>query len=315
MSLSTSPILAAAASNDVAATRWLIEHERVHVDQMGDWFAPQGGAAESNASTTAIGNKHSSLECKRRTPLMVAATHGSVDALSYLLRAGADPNHRSDDDERASALHCAASGGSAMSVECITTLLRFGADGKALDGFGREPADVLPVNGAQHDGGEARQKQNARQNANQNAQLNAQLNARAPFARRERSSRRSKRNERLIPARLSRLPSPERKAPPRRVRVSPARRSPPATPWSPCFALPSPRCLPTTRRAGSRWSAHPPPRTDRRCLRPVPPRRRRAAATRRMRRRVRRSSPPSAGTTSWGARRTQQPSDARATPT
>lgn len=174
MSLSTSPILAAAASNDVAATRWLIEHERVHVDQMGDWFAPQGGAAESHGETRGVAphassmgvngvpshavNKHVSLERKRRTPLMVAATHGSVDALSYLLNACADPNFRSDDDERVSALHCAASGGSAMSVDCITTLLRFGADGKALDGFGREPADVLPVNGAQHNinGGEAR---------------------------------------------------------------------------------------------------------------------------------------------------------------
>ena len=91
MSLSTSPILAAAASNDVAATRWLIEHERVHVDQMGDWFAPQGGAAESHGETRGVAphassmglnggshavNKHVSLERKRRTPLMVAATHG-----------------------------------------------------------------------------------------------------------------------------------------------------------------------------------------------------------------------------------------------
>ena len=117
MSLSTSPILAAAASNDVAATRWLIEHERVHVDQMGDWFAPQGGFAESHGETRGVAphassmglngvpshavNKHVSLERKRRTPLMVAATHGSVDALSYLLNAGADPNFRSDDDERA----------------------------------------------------------------------------------------------------------------------------------------------------------------------------------------------------------------------
>lgn len=147
MSLSTSPILAAAASNDVAATRWLIEHERVHVDELGDWF----GCPDVATSGSAKHAKSASLKRKRRTPLMVAATHGSVDALSYLLRAGADPNCRSDDDEKATALHCAASGGSAMSVDCVTALLRFGADGRALDGFGREPADVLPRN-ARHDG-------------------------------------------------------------------------------------------------------------------------------------------------------------------
>ena len=112
MSLSTSPILAAAASNDVAATRWLIEHERVHVDELGDWF----GCPDVATSGSAKHAKSASLKRKRRTPLMVAATHGSVDALSYLLRAGADPNCRSDDDEKATALHCAASGGSSAPV-------------------------------------------------------------------------------------------------------------------------------------------------------------------------------------------------------
>ena len=142
MSLSTAPILAAAASNDVAAIRWLVERERARVDQLGDWIAPEGG---STPATTSGGVAPASLERRRRTPLMVAATHGSVDALCYLLSAGADPNLRGDDDEKATALHCAASGGSAMSVDCVAALLRFGADGKALDGFGREPADVFPV--------------------------------------------------------------------------------------------------------------------------------------------------------------------------
>ena len=145
MSLSTSPILAAAASNDVAATRWLVEHERVHVDQMGDWFAPDVVPATPATRSLSGATRSAPLERKRRTPLMVAATHGSVDALAYLLSAGADPNLRGDDDERTTALHCAASGGAAMSVDCVAALLRFGAEGKALDGFGREPADVLPV--------------------------------------------------------------------------------------------------------------------------------------------------------------------------
>ena len=173
MSLSTSPILAAAASNDVAATRWLIEHERVHVDELGDWF----GCPDVATSGSARHAKSASLKRKRRTPLMVAATHGSVDALSYLLRAGADPNCRSDDDEKATALHCAASGGSAMSVDCVTALLRFGADGRALDGFGREPADVLPRNASRHD------VVNGTTNGQTNGQTRVLNGAQKPFER------------------------------------------------------------------------------------------------------------------------------------
>jgi hypothetical protein len=37
MSLSTSPILAAAASNDLQGVRWLAEREAVHLDMIGDW--------------------------------------------------------------------------------------------------------------------------------------------------------------------------------------------------------------------------------------------------------------------------------------
>ena len=37
MSLGTSPILAAAASDDLAAVRWLVERERIPVDLVGDW--------------------------------------------------------------------------------------------------------------------------------------------------------------------------------------------------------------------------------------------------------------------------------------
>ena len=91
MSLSTSPILAAAASNDLATTRWLLEREGVPIDLRGDWFAPETptngpGEANNNNANNATG----ALRRKRRTPLMVAAAHGSLDVLSYLLAAGAD---------------------------------------------------------------------------------------------------------------------------------------------------------------------------------------------------------------------------------
>ena len=84
------------------------------------------------------------MERKRRTPLMIASSHGSVDVLGYLLRVGADVSARSEDDERCTAMHCAASGGSALASEAIKLLLLFGADRAALDACGRVPADVLP---------------------------------------------------------------------------------------------------------------------------------------------------------------------------
>jgi len=108
MSLSTSPILAAAASNDLQGVRWLVEREAIPLDMIGDWcvktpwFVPESRGAVKN------------LERKRRTPTMIAALHGSLEVLGYILQAGADPNVRSEDDERFTAMHCAASGGSAM---------------------------------------------------------------------------------------------------------------------------------------------------------------------------------------------------------
>lgn len=131
MSLSTSPVLAAAASNDLSQIRWLIERENVPVDFMGDWYAePRNGGK--------------GLERQKRTPCMVAASHGALEVLLYVLQMGADPNKRSEDEERCTAMHCAAAGGAALSTEAIKTLLLFGADRNARDMYGRVPADCLP---------------------------------------------------------------------------------------------------------------------------------------------------------------------------
>ena len=143
MSLSTSPILAAAASNDVPGLRWLIEHEQIDPNFIGDWFDETRAAGDVSTSSSA---KSNNLSRRRQTPLMVAATHGSLDALNYLLSlGGCDVAIVSDDTTKSTALHCAASGGSSMSKQCVSVLLSHGADGKALDAFGREPSDVLPV--------------------------------------------------------------------------------------------------------------------------------------------------------------------------
>ena len=48
MSLSTSPILAAAASNDLHTVRWLVERESVPVDCSADWLVPDSSGVNKS---------------------------------------------------------------------------------------------------------------------------------------------------------------------------------------------------------------------------------------------------------------------------
>jgi hypothetical protein len=73
---------------------------------------------------------------------MVAAFYGSVEVVRFLLSAGCEVNARSPDDGY-TALHCAASGGYAKSVEAITLLLRAGADRDIPDVNSLRPVQVI----------------------------------------------------------------------------------------------------------------------------------------------------------------------------
>lgn len=79
-----------------------------------------------------------------RTPLMVAATYGSAGVVSLLVGLGGcvDVNRRPGADG-ATALHCAASGGSRNAVAVVKLLLAAGADPATPDSAGRFPADVI----------------------------------------------------------------------------------------------------------------------------------------------------------------------------
>jgi hypothetical protein len=82
---------------------------------------------------------------EHRTPLMVAATYGSLAALRLLVSlSSVDVNRRSGTDGT-TALHCAASGGSRTAVEAVKLLLGAGADADTTDDSGRRPADVISV--------------------------------------------------------------------------------------------------------------------------------------------------------------------------
>ena len=83
-----------------------------------------------------------SAQAPRRTPAMVAALYGSLGCLELLLDAGAAASLASPDDG-ATALHCAAAGGSDRAVQCAASLLRHGADTRVPDRRGRRAADVI----------------------------------------------------------------------------------------------------------------------------------------------------------------------------
>ncbi|XP_062187164.1 zinc finger CCCH domain-containing protein 50-like [Phragmites australis] len=78
-----------------------------------------------------------------RTPLMVAATYGSATVVSLLLGLGCVDVNRRPGVDGATALHCAASGGSRNAVAIVKSLLAAGADLVTPDSAGRFPADVI----------------------------------------------------------------------------------------------------------------------------------------------------------------------------
>ncbi|KAJ6310118.1 hypothetical protein OIU76_014950 [Salix suchowensis] len=75
----------------------------------------------------------------QRTPLMVAATYGSIDVLKLILdHIKADVNLPCG-KVKTTALHCATSGGSINAVDAVRLLLSEGADPNCLDGNGDRP--------------------------------------------------------------------------------------------------------------------------------------------------------------------------------
>lgn len=71
------------------------------------------------------------------SPLHVAATWGDVEAITTLIRSGANVNAHGEDN--LTPLHLAASKGA---VEAVDALLHFGADPQAVDSDGYRPIDL-----------------------------------------------------------------------------------------------------------------------------------------------------------------------------
>ncbi|CDY14802.1 BnaC04g47990D [Brassica napus] len=120
-------LLELAANNDVEGVRLSIDRDPSCVDEPGLWYGRQKGSK-------AMVNDH-------RTPLMVAATYGSIDVIKLILSL-TDVNRACGSDQT-TALHCAASGGAVNAVQVVKLLLAAGADLNLMDADGQRAGDVI----------------------------------------------------------------------------------------------------------------------------------------------------------------------------
>ncbi|GMJ01443.1 tandem zinc finger protein 7, OXIDATIVE STRESS 2 [Hibiscus trionum] len=125
-----SSLLELASDNDVEGVKLFIEQDGSSIEEVGLWYCREKGSNQ--------------IVAKHRTPLMVAATYGSVDVVKLMLTHSAAVNLSCGTD-KSTALHCAASGGSLHAIDVVSLLLSAGADPNYSDAFGHRPADVIVV--------------------------------------------------------------------------------------------------------------------------------------------------------------------------
>ncbi|XP_061353778.1 zinc finger CCCH domain-containing protein 30-like [Gastrolobium bilobum] len=124
-------LLELAANNDVEGFKRMIERDPSCVDEIGLWYSRPKGSKQ-------IVNEH-------RTPLMVAATYGSIDVMKLILSLSDYHVNKPCGLDKCTALHCAASGGAVNAVDVVKLLLAEGADPNSVDGNGHRPVDVIVV--------------------------------------------------------------------------------------------------------------------------------------------------------------------------
>ncbi|KAH8506524.1 hypothetical protein H0E87_013361 [Populus deltoides] len=124
-------LLELAANNDVEGFKQSIERDLSCVDEFGFWYGRKKGSKQ-------MVNEH-------RTPLMVAATYGSIDVIKVILSLSYVDVNRSCGADKSTALHCAASGGAVNAVDVVKLLLAAGADCNLADANGHRPIDVIVV--------------------------------------------------------------------------------------------------------------------------------------------------------------------------
>ncbi|KAI9194991.1 hypothetical protein LWI28_010657 [Acer negundo] len=125
---SFSRLLELAADNDAEGFKEAVGDGSA-INEIGLWYSFHGVL------------KKMILEC--RTPLMVAATYGSVDVVKLILSFSKADVNLSCGLDKSTALHCAASSGSINVVDVVKLLIHAGADSNATDANGHRPLDLI----------------------------------------------------------------------------------------------------------------------------------------------------------------------------
>ncbi|KAJ1422175.1 Zinc finger, CCCH-type [Sesbania bispinosa] len=124
-------ILELASNNDFEDFKLTIDRDASLINEVGLWYVRQNGSKQ--------------IVLEHRTPLMVAATYGSVDVLKLILSCPEADVNFSCGTDKSTALHCAASGGAVNAVDVVKLLLSAGADISVVDANGNRPVDVIVV--------------------------------------------------------------------------------------------------------------------------------------------------------------------------
>ncbi|XP_074573190.1 zinc finger CCCH domain-containing protein 33-like [Curcuma longa] len=125
-------LLELAASNDLVAFRRAVEDDGYPLDGAAPWYG------------RSLGCSRAMMGFQQRTPLMIAALYGCTAVIEYILSVLPAEPARCDVSDGATALHCAASGGSPSSLEAVKLLVGASADlVDALDAKGNRPGDVI----------------------------------------------------------------------------------------------------------------------------------------------------------------------------
>ncbi|GFZ13010.1 CCCH-type zinc finger protein with ARM repeat domain-containing protein [Actinidia rufa] len=127
--ISFSSLLELAADNNVEGFKHLIFRIASAINDMGLWYGRQRASSQ--------------MVLKHRTPLMVAATYGSVDIVKLILSLSEADVNLSCGPDKSTALHCAASSGSVNAVNVVKLLLLAGADRDSMNASGHHPIDVV----------------------------------------------------------------------------------------------------------------------------------------------------------------------------
>ncbi|KAA8549750.1 hypothetical protein F0562_001232 [Nyssa sinensis] len=127
--VSFSGLLELAADNNVEGFKQSILRIASAINEMGLWYGRQRATKQ--------------MVLEHRTPLMVAATYGSIDVVKLVLSVSEADVNRSCGPDKSTALHCAASSGSVNAVGVVKLLLLAGADPNCSDANGHRPFDVI----------------------------------------------------------------------------------------------------------------------------------------------------------------------------